>query len=224
MDETAADSAEAKKDLPPFSTSVATIIIVIGAAIVLISALKVDATYASALALLCGAIWVMAVNFKRIKEAGFIKTISMGAPSLWGFMVMAGCVMGFGYVIQQSAAFQPIIEKVFSLQVNPYVTAMISVMIVAGLCADGIAAMMMWLGIFGQQYAAMPNVNPHALHRLLVCTTQTFDSLPHSHSTAITLSLFGLSHKEGYSGIFITTVLIPTIFSIFCCVCAVLFY
>lgn len=165
----------------------------------------------------------MAVNSGRIKKMGFIKTISAGASGNWGFLVLAGCVMGFGLVVQESAAFQPIIDFVFSIEVNPYVMAMLSVMVVAALCADGITAMMMWLSIFGAQYAAMPGVDPNALHRLLVNTTQTFDSLPHSQSTAISLSVFGLTHKQAYGGVFVTTVIIPTIFSVFCCICCVIF-
>jgi H+/gluconate symporter-like permease len=142
---------------------------------------------------------------------------------MWPFLVLAGCVMGFGLVTQQTASFGYLVEKIFSLQLNPYITALVSVAIVAGLCADGISAMMMWLGMFGAQYAAMPNVNPHALHRLLVCTTQTFDSLPHSQSTAISLSIFKLTHKEAYGGVFVTTVIIPTIL-VFSVLSAVLYF
>jgi len=82
---------------------------------------------------------------------------------------------------------------------------------------------MMWLPIFGQQYIAM-GVDPQALHRLLVCTTQTFDSLPHSQSTATSLSVFGLTHKEAYKDVFVTTVLIPVVFSLACCVMCMIFY
>lgn len=60
--------------------------------------------------------------------------------------------------------------------------------------------------------------------RLLLCTTQTFDSLPHAQSIANTLGVFGLTHKQAYKELFVTTVIFPTIFSIFCCICCILFY
>ena len=97
------------------------------------------------------------------------------------------------------------------------------VAIIAGLCTDGISAMMVWLPMFGQQYLDM-GVNAGALRRLLLCTTQTFDSLPHAQSIANTLGVFGLTHKQAYKELFVTTVIFPTIFSIFCCICCILFY
>jgi H+/gluconate symporter-like permease len=184
----------------------------------------VDAVAAVALAQLAGSLVLIACNFKRCrKKIGFINIFSKGATGMWPFLVLAGCVMGFGLVIQKAACFQTIIDWVFGLKFNPYITAMISVAIVAGLCADGIAAMMMWLPIFGQQYIAQ-GVNPQALHRILVSTTQTFDSLPHSQSTAISLSVFGLTHKEAYWDVFVTTVIIPVIFSIFCVIVSIIFF
>ena len=81
------------------------------------------------------------------------------------------------------------------LQLSPYISAMISVAIVAGLCTDGIAAMMIRLPMFSQAYLDM-GVDAGALRRLLLCTTQTFDSLPHAQATAISLGVFGLNHKQ----------------------------
>lgn len=216
--------SEEKKELPPFSTSIAAIFVVVILALVFQNFFKIDATWSTALAQFSGAAFVILTNFKRCKNIGFVKIFSQGPTGMWPFLVLAGCVMGFGLVTQQTPSFNFLVEKIFSVELNPYITAFISVAFVAGLCADGISAMMMWLGMFGAQYAAMPNVNPAALHRLLVCSTQTFDSLPHSQSTAVSLSIFGLTHKEAYAGVFVTTVIIPTIFSVFCLIGCILFY
>ncbi|MDR2752265.1 MAG: GntP family permease, partial [Clostridiales bacterium] len=221
-----ADGAE-EANLPPFGTSIAALAVVVAVAIALSNLpaeAGISATAAVALAQLAGCIVIIACNWKLCKEKiGFVNMLSKGASGMWPFLVLAGCVMGFGLVIQKTACFQTIIDWVFGLKFSPYVSAMISVAIVAGLCADGITAMMMWLPIFGQQYIAM-GVNPQALHRLLVSTTQTFDSLPHSQSTAISLSVFGLTHKEAYKDVFVTTVIIPVVFSIFCCIMSMIFY
>ena len=100
---------------------------------------------------------------------------------------------------------------------------MISVAIIAGLCADGIAAMMVWLPMFGQPYLDM-GVNAGALRRLLLCTTQTFDSLPHSAHIAQGLALFKTDHKESYKYTFVLTVVFPVIFSLVAVIGAILFY
>ncbi len=142
---------------------------------------------------------------------------------MWGFLLLAGCVYGFGQVVTSAACIAPVQEWVLGLNLNPYITAMISVAVIAALCTDGISAMMVWLPMFGQTYLDM-GVNAGALRRLLLCTTQTFDSLPHAQSVANTLGVFGLTHKEGYKELFVTTVIFPTIFSVVCCICCILFY
>jgi H+/gluconate symporter-like permease len=222
--EVSVDVTAGKKDLPNFWLSIAPIVIVIVLAVVFQNVAKIDPTSSVALAQFCGAIFVIVTNWGRCKKIKFSKIFSRGCTDMWPFLVLAGCVMGFGLVCQKTTCFDYLIKAIFSVKLNPYVTVWISVALVAGLCSDGIAAMMMWLGMFGAQYAAMPNVNPGALHRLLVCTTQTYDSLPQSQSTAISISVFGLTHKEAYSGIFVTTVIIPTIFSLFCMACCIIFY
>ncbi len=224
--------------LPSFATSLIPLIVVIVAAIFM-AAFKVNVDGQSvaffevvlginsnaqvALAQLAGCIVLVALHFGRCKEVGFAKIVSQGAPSMWGFLVLAGCVFGFGQVVSKCAAFAPVQDWVMGLQFSPYISAMISVAIVAGLCTDGISAMMIWLPMFGQAYLDM-GVNAGALRRLLLCTTQTFDSLPHAQSTAITLGVYGLTHKQAYWDMFVTTVIFPTIFSIFCCICCIIFY
>lgn len=221
------DADEQNQELTGFGTSLIALASVLVFAVILSNvpeAWGISSTTAVALSQLIGSLLLILFNWKKCKEKiGIIKIFSKGATDMWPFLVLAGCVMGFGLVIQQTACFQVIIDWIFNLQLSPYISAMISIAIVAGLCADGISAMMMWLPIFGTQYIAM-GVDPQALHRLLVCTTQTFDSLPHSQSTATSLAAFGLSHKEAYKDVFVTTVLIPVVFSIFCCIMCMMFY
>ena len=225
--------------LPSFGASLVPLIVVIVAAI-LMAAIKVPGPDGASVALfenvlgissnaqvalaqLAGCIVLAIMQFSRCKQIGFTNIISRGAPSMWGFLVLAGCVYGFGQVVSKSAAIQPVQDWVLGLTLNPYITAMVSVAVIAGLCADGISAMMVWLPMFGQQYLDM-GVNPGALRRLLLCTTQTFDSMPHAQSTAITLGVFGLTHKQAYWDMFVTTVIFPVIFSVFCCACCIIFY
>jgi H+/gluconate symporter-like permease len=217
---------ESEQPSASFNTSFAAILIVIVVAIILSrlpQSAGIEATTAVALAQFAGSFILIASNWNTCKNLGFMRIFSTGAIQMWAFLILAGCVMGFGLAVQKSACFSFIVDGVFGLQLNPYISAMISVAIVAGLCADGITAMMMWLPLFGQQYVAM-GVNPQALHRLLLTTSQTFDSLPHSQSVAITLSVFSLSHKDAYKDVFILTVVFPVVFSIFTCIMCMIFY
>lgn len=221
--EVKAYSEEDMGDLPSFFTSVLPLLSVIVISILLSAFTNLDSSVVVVTAQLCACLLIVVLHFDRCKKVTFRRIASEGITSTWGFLVMACCVYGFGQVVSTCAAFQPIQDAVLSLNVNPYITAMISVAVVAFLCSDGIAAMMIWLPLFGPTYMDM-GVNPGALRRLLLCTTQTFDSMPHAQSTAITLSLFGLSHKEGYKDLFVSTVIIPVIFTVFCCICCIIFY
>lgn len=214
---------ESQADLPNFWLSVIPLLSIAVVAILLTVLTKIDSTVVVILAQLLACLMIFVFHFDRCKKAGLTKMFSQGTTSMWGGLVMAACVYAFGQVVCTCAAFGTIQDWVLGLQINPYVSAMVSIAVVAALCADGISAMMVWLPLFGQTYMDM-GVNAGALRRLLLCTTQTFDSLPHSQSVAITLSLFGMSHKEGYKDMFIITVVFPVIFSIFCCVCCMIFY
>jgi H+/gluconate symporter-like permease len=225
-------------DLPSFVTSVIPLLVVVIAAMAMAmfsitgaDGTKIDfatltginATSQVAVAQFCGCLAVLILHFGRCKKAGILKMVSEGAPSMWGFLVLAGCVYGFGQVVTNTAFVQPLTQAVLGLNASPYISAMISVAVIAGLCTDGISAMMVWLPMFGQAYLDM-GVDPGALRRLLLCTSQTFDSMPHAQSTAITLGVYGLTHKQAYWDMFVTTVIFPVIFSVFCCICCIIFY
>lgn len=218
-----------KEDLPSFATSVIPLLAVVVSAIIFSRIDYMNNTYQTwsntlvALAQFVGVIFLVALHFKRCKKVGFVRILSQGCTGMWGFLLLAGCVYGFGQVVTSCAAVTPIQNWVLSLNLNPYISAMLSVAVIAALCTDGISAMMVWLPMFGQTYLDM-GVNAGALRRLLLCTTQTFDSLPHAQSIANTLGVFGLTHKQAYKELFITTVVFPTIFSIFCCICCMIFY
>ena len=215
-----------ESELPNFWASVAPLVAVVVSAIVFANINLEYETWSTqlvALAQFVGVIVLVALQWKRCKKIGVVNILSKGCTGMWGFLLLAGCVYGFGQVVTSTAVMEPVQAWVYGLKINPYITAMLSVALVAALCTDGIAAMMMWLPTFGPQYLEM-GVNAGALRRLLLCTTQTFDSLPHAQSIANTLGVFGLTHKQAYKELFITTVVFPTIFSIFCCICCIIFY
>ncbi len=218
-----------ESELPSFAKSVIPLVCVVVAAIIFSQIKSLNDSYMTwatqlvAVAQLVGVIVLAALNFDKVKKVGVVKILSEGCTSMWGFLMLAACVYGFGTVVTSNAVVAPIQNWVMTLNMNPYVTAMISVAVIAALCTDGIAAMMMWLPVFGPQYLEM-GVDAGALRRLVLCTTQTFDSLPHSQSIANTLGVFGLTHKQAYKELFITTVIFPTIFSIVCCICCIIFY
>ena len=121
-----------------------------------------------------------------IHQIKITRALSQGCTEMFPFIVMSGCVYGFGMVTQQSACFKPLLNMIMSINLNPYITCWLSVCLIAALCADGVSGMVMWLSIFGSQYGmgsalqVSGQVNPAAIHRIAVSAATTFDSLPHS--------------------------------------------
>ena len=74
------------------------------------------------------------------------RALSQGTTEMFPFIMMSGCVFGFGLVAQKAACMDYLIQKIMSINVNPYLTAWLSVCLIAALCADGISGMTMWLG------------------------------------------------------------------------------
>ena len=183
----------------------------------------------AALTSVCFSMWittatVMLLNLEATKKITVKTILSRGWMDLAPFMVMAACVYGFGSVTQASACFQPLQEAFLNFNMNPYFSAWLSIALIAGLCADGIGGLILWLSTFGSAYAANPAVNNGALHRILVSTSTTLDSLPHSGQVATGIAMFKTSYKESYIHSFILTVIIPIIFSLLAVVLAIIFY
>ena len=109
------------------------------------------------------------------------------------------------------------------INASPYVTAWLSVALITGLCASGGAGSTIWLTMFGQAFAEMPGVDVSHLHRIIVTTGTTFDSLPHASSVAGAFAAFKISYKEAYGKYFVTTVLIPVLYSGLAVLISVLF-
>ena len=161
-----------------------------------------------------------------VHKIGLARALSQGTTEMFPFIMMSGCVYGFGLVTQASACFQPLLDMIMSINVNPYLTVWLSVCLIAALCADGVGGMVMWLATFGSQFGVgnTMGVNPEAVHRIAVSAATTFDSLPHSPMLAQGMAVFKTNYKESYKYSFVLTVIFPVIFSLVAVVGAIIFY
>ena len=58
-------------------------------------------------------------------------------------------------------------------------------------------------------------IPPEVLHRIASLSCGGLDTLPHNGAVITTLAICGLTHKESYKDIFVTSVLIPILTTIF---------
>ena len=57
-------------------------------------------------------------------------------------------------------------------------------------------------------------ISPEILHRIASLSCGGLDTLPHNGAVITTLAICGLTHKESYIDIFVTSVLIPILTTI----------
>ena len=212
-------------ELPSYINGIVPMVSVIAIAAICQLVLKLSGTASVCLAMWISSIIVILMNWDVcVHKMKVRRILSTGPMEMAPFIVMVCCVYGFGSVTQDSACFETLKNAILSIHVNPYITAWLSVALIAALCADGIGGLMLWLSMFGGTFAAMPDVSNAALHRILVTSATTFDSLPHSPQMAASLAIFRTNHRESYKHCFWLTVVFPIIFSFVAVVGAILFY
>ena len=77
---------------------------------------------------------------------------------------------------------------------------------------NGTGALVMVLNALSPTLAAA-NANMGAVHRIATTTASTLDSLPHSTNVCVSIQVFGMTHKQSYKHVFVSTVLIPIIYA-----------
>ena len=68
------------------------------------------------------------------------------------------------------------------------------------------------LDALASTYLQMANemgISPEILHRIASLSSGGLDTLPHNGAVITTLAICGLTHKEAYKDIFVTSVIIP---------------
>lgn len=138
-------------------------------------------------------------------------------------IVNVAVIVGFGVVVQNAPAFQEFVKFALGIQLHPYLSAVISTEIVAGIVGSSSGGLTIFLNALGAEYVAL-GANPEVLHRLTAIAAGGLDTLPHAGGIFILLGVVGITHKEGYKHIFWTTVVIPILVAFICAFIAIAIY
>lgn len=124
--------------------------------------------------------------------------------ALSGFGAVVTAVPGYGLVAKGLAAVS------FG---NPYLYTIIAVAVIAAISGSAYGSMRIACTAIGDKVLALGG-NPAVISRLMSLSSLSFDSLPHNSACVLILGYCGVSHKEGYKYLGVTTVLIPLMVSI----------
>jgi H+/gluconate symporter-like permease len=166
-------------------------------------------------ALLSGIVLSMALNYKKYK--GFTKSINNGASGSVLAIINTSAAVGFGSVVKAVPGFQNLTEAVMNIKGTPLISEAIAVNILAGATGSASGGMGIALEALGEKYyqiALETGISPEAFHRVASLASGGLDTLPHNGAVLTLLAVTGMTHKESYIDIFVTSLLLPVLSSI----------
>ena len=170
--------------------------------LVTLNVFKIDVFFALSL----GIISCIVLMYKQIPN--IVRALSEGAANS-GLPVIATCaVVGFGSVVASVDGFDIIVDAIINnTPGSPYVSWSLGVTSLAGITASASGGLGIAMEALLPKYMGM-NLNPEALHRLASIATCGLDTLPHNGAIVTILTIFGLTHKEGYKYFFVLSLVI----------------
>ncbi len=217
--------------LPPFSTSIIPIIMVI---VVNLACSKwilpsmdsayleseygttyssVGGTWALVIGLIVGIVLVVIFNFKRF-EKGVVESLKEGANSSLLAIMNTASEVGYGNVIKTLPAYGLIAAGMLSISANPLIGEAISSSVMAGVTGSASGGLSIALSTFADSFKAAADnagISYEVLHRVAAVACGGLDTLPHNGAVITLLMATGMTHKECYANIGMCTVVIPTI-------------
>jgi len=205
-DNTAALAASDLSGLPDWKVAFLPIVLVIGIIVALKG--KMDPLASVAVAMSVATLVCYLFNIQKIKNP--VQTLSEGLSLGIMPLINTAAIVGFGFVVQKVPAFQSFVQFALGLKFPPIVSAVFATNIVAGITGSSSGGLSIFLKTMGPEYLKL-GVNPEILHRISAIASGGLDTLPHCGGIITILMVMGLTHKQAYKGIFVTSVLIPII-------------
>lgn len=150
------------------------------------------------------------------------KIITAGMGASFPVLMYMAAQMGYAQVVSSTDVFGVIIKWLQGLPFPGHITFGIFAAISGFLASDSIAGL-----VFSSQaflpVAQQLGVSAEAMHRISLFAVSILDTLPICAGVIAMLKAAGMTHKEGYSCIFRTTVVYPFIGMVVCIAMCMLF-
>ena len=124
--------------------------------------------------------------------------------------IFTGAIVGYGAIVKVSQGYAVLSEALTSMDASPLLSFSLATTILAGAAGSGSGGLGIALDAMAQDYLAM-GVPAEALHRVGALAAIGLDSLPHNGAVITLLTLCGMTHKDSYKQIFVTTVVITCV-------------
>lgn len=162
------------------------------------------------LTMLIGCGVCMLLFHKNFEWKNMLKYGEEGVKSGMNAAVTTGAIVGYGSVVSASAGYTLLSEALLNLNTTPLLSFSLATMILSGAAGSGTGGLAIVMDSMSSSYLAM-GVAPEVLHRIGTLSAIGLDSLPHNGAVVVLLTLCGLTHKDSYKQIFVTTVVFTVI-------------
>lgn len=171
---------------------------------------SVSGTWSVIIAIVLADLFIILTNLKSIKNMKSV--LDTGVSNSFRPLLNSSAIVGYGSVIKSLAVFGVIQSFVFGISSNPIISEALSVNLICGFTASASGGLGISLDALAPTYIKMSqalNISPEILHRIASLSSGGLDTLPHNGAVITTLAICGLTHKESYKDIFVTSVVIP---------------
>lgn len=171
------------------------------------------------IALISGVILAMIFNYKYITKQNdtIFGIFNVGSKSAISAVINTSAAVGFGTVVQSSPGFQNLVDLVVNIGGHPIFGLMIAVNVLAAATGSASGGLAIALDALGQHYVAIAQSQGMSLevfHRISTLSCGGLNTMPHDGAVVTYLDYCGISHKNGYFDMLITSGLIPILVSI----------
>ena len=176
---------------------------------------KVSGTWSVIIAIVLAIVYIIIINFKRFKNLN--KSLNEGVSNSFLPLLNSSAIVGYGNIIKALPIFTVIQTSIMNISSNPIISEAISVNIICGLTASASGGLGITLSALAPTFIEMSqklSISPEILHRIASLSSGGLDTLPHNGAVITTLAICGLTHKESYKDIFVTSVVVPIVTTI----------
>ena len=171
---------------------------------------EASGTWSVIIAITLSIIYIILLNYKKLKSLN--NTLSEGVKNSFLPLLNSSAIVGYGTIIKVLPIFTSIQTTIMNISSNPIISESISVNIICGLTASASGGLGITLSALAPTFIEMSeklSISPEILHRIASLSSGGLDTLPHNGAVITTLAICGLTHKESYKDIFVTSVVIP---------------
>ena len=160
------------------------------------------------LAVLIGTALCAVLMYKNLKDIR--GCISAAVQNAGMACIFTGSIVGYGAIVKASTGYAVLSQALTSLEASPLLSFSLATTILAGAAGSGSGGLGIALDAMAADYLAQ-GVPAQVLHRVGALAAIGLDSLPHNGAVITLLTLCGMTHKDSYKQIFVTTVVITCI-------------